>query len=81
MVLLVLILHAQAAIDQVMIELDGTANKAKLGANAILAVSQWLWQKLLEEANLPLYQIYWWYQCKNIAYANDEHCERWCSRR
>jgi enolase len=29
---------SQAAIDQVMIELDGTPNKAKLGANAILAV-------------------------------------------
>ena len=30
---------AQAALDEVMIELDGTDNKAKLGANAILAVS------------------------------------------
>ena len=29
----------QAAIDQVMIDLDGTPNKGKLGANAILAVS------------------------------------------
>ena len=29
----------QAALDQALIELDGTANKARLGANAILAVS------------------------------------------
>lgn len=31
--------HDQANIDRVMIELDGTPNKAKLGANAILGVS------------------------------------------
>src|SRR5438552_4156191 len=30
---------AQASLDQIMIELDGTPNKSKLGANAILAVS------------------------------------------
>src|ERR1700680_962186 len=29
----------QAKVDQIMIDLDGTANKARLGANAILAVS------------------------------------------
>ena len=47
---------AQAAIDQTMIELDGTPNKAKLGANAILAVSMAAARAAAEEANLPLYR-------------------------
>jgi enolase len=47
---------SQAAIDQVMIELDGTPNKAKLGANAILAVSMAVAKAAAEEANLPLYR-------------------------
>jgi enolase len=47
---------AQAAIDQVMIELDGTPNKSKLGANAILAVSMAAAKAAAEEANLPLYR-------------------------
>jgi enolase len=47
---------SQAAIDQVMIELDGTTNKAKLGANAILAVSMAVAKAAAEEANLPLYR-------------------------
>jgi enolase len=47
---------AQAAIDQVMIELDGTPNKAKLGANAILAVSMAVAKAAADEANLPLYR-------------------------
>lgn len=47
---------AQAAIDQTMIQLDGTPNKAKLGANAILAVSMAVAKAAAEEANLPLYR-------------------------
>ncbi len=47
---------AQAAIDQLMIELDGTANKSKLGANAILAVSLAVAKAAAEDANLPLYR-------------------------
>ena len=39
-----------------MIELDGTANKGKLGANAILAVSMAVAKAAAEEANLPLYR-------------------------
>jgi enolase len=46
----------QAAIDQVMIDLDGTANKSKLGANAILAVSMAVAKAAAEEAGLPLYR-------------------------
>jgi len=47
---------AQAAIDNLLIELDGTANKAKLGANALLAVSMAVAKAAAEEAALPLYR-------------------------
>jgi len=47
---------AQAEIDQIMIDLDGTPNKSKLGANAILAVSMAVAKAAAEEANLPLYR-------------------------
>jgi enolase len=46
----------QAEIDQAMIELDGTPNKGKLGANAILAVSMAVAKAGAEEAGLPLYR-------------------------
>ncbi|HLD51888.1 MAG TPA: phosphopyruvate hydratase [Sediminibacterium sp.] len=46
----------QAAIDQIMIDLDGTPNKAKLGANAILAVSMAVAKAAADEASLPLYR-------------------------
>ena len=46
----------QAAIDQAMIELDGTPNKSKLGANAILAVSMAVAKAAAEESGLPLYR-------------------------
>jgi enolase len=46
----------QTGIDQLMIELDGTENKGKLGANAILAVSMAVAKAAAEEAGLPLYR-------------------------
>ncbi|MGB8195233.1 MAG: phosphopyruvate hydratase [Chitinophagaceae bacterium] len=46
----------QAGIDQAMIELDGTPNKGKLGANALLAVSMAVAKAAAEEASLPLYR-------------------------
>ena len=46
----------QNTIDQVMIELDGTTNKAKLGANAILGVSLAVAKAAANELNLPLYR-------------------------
>jgi len=46
----------QAAIDQVMIDLDGTPNKAKLGANSILAVSMAVAKAAADEAGLPLFR-------------------------
>ena len=45
----------QIAIDQTMIELDGTENKARLGANAILGVSLAVARAAAEAAALPLY--------------------------
>ncbi len=45
----------QAVIDRTMIELDGTENKGKLGANAILAVSLAVAKAAAEDAGLPLY--------------------------
>ncbi|HML57241.1 MAG TPA: phosphopyruvate hydratase [Ferruginibacter sp.] len=46
----------QTGIDQMMIQLDGTANKSKLGANAMLAVSLAVAKAAALEANLPLYR-------------------------
>ena len=45
----------QKALDQAMIELDGTENKAKLGANAILAVSLAAAKAAAQDQDLPLY--------------------------
>ena len=46
----------QALIDQTLIELDGTDNKARLGANATLAVSLAVAKAAAEESGLPLYR-------------------------
>lgn len=46
----------QCAVDSRMIELDGTRNKAKLGANAILAVSLACAKAAAKHLNLPLYR-------------------------
>jgi enolase len=45
----------QSEIDRVMIDLDGTPNKAKLGANAILGVSMAVARAAATDAGLPLY--------------------------
>ncbi|WP_433245616.1 phosphopyruvate hydratase [Streptosporangium sp. CA-135522] len=46
----------QRSIDQVMIDLDGTPNKARLGANAILGVSLAVAKAAAESAELPLFR-------------------------
>ena len=46
----------QISIDNLMLELDGTSNKAKLGANAILAVSLAVAKAAAEESGQPLYR-------------------------
>ncbi len=46
----------QVAIDEAMIALDGTHNKARLGANAILGVSMAVAKAAADSAGLPLYK-------------------------
>ena len=46
----------QVGIDEMMINLDGTENKSRLGANAILAVSLAVAKAAADEAGLPLYK-------------------------
>ena len=46
----------QAYIDQVMLDLDGTDNKGRLGANSMLAVSMAVARAAAEDAGLPLYR-------------------------
>jgi enolase len=48
----------QAFIDKTLIELDGTENKSRLGANALLAVSMAVARGAAEEAGLPLYRYF-----------------------
>ena len=48
----------QAFIDQTLIHLDGTENKSRLGANAILAVSMAIAKAAAEESGLPLYRYF-----------------------
>src|SRR5688500_4865520 len=48
--------YDQVALDRAMLELDGTPNKGRLGANAILAVSLANARAAAEDAGLPLYR-------------------------
>ncbi|HLS87914.1 MAG TPA: phosphopyruvate hydratase [Burkholderiales bacterium] len=48
----------QAFIDKTLIELDGTENKSRLGANAMLAVSMAVAKAAAEESGLPLYRYF-----------------------
>ncbi|CAM8653880.1 Eno Enolase [Oxalobacteraceae bacterium] len=48
----------QAFLDRTMIDLDGTDNKSRMGANAMLAVSMAVAKAAAEEAGLPLYRYF-----------------------
>ena len=48
----------QAFLDRTLIDLDGTDNKARLGANAMLAVSMAVARAAAEESGLPLYRYF-----------------------
>jgi enolase len=48
----------QSFIDRTLVELDGTENKARLGANAVLAVSMAVAKAAAEESGLPLYRYF-----------------------
>lgn len=56
----------QVAIDTKMIELDGTPNKAKLGANAILGVSMAVAKAAAEALRVPLYQYLGGFNAKTM---------------
>lgn len=56
----------QTFIDQVMLQLDGTPNKAKLGANAILGVSMAVAKAASEALSIPLYQYLGGFNAKQL---------------
>jgi len=56
----------QVAVDQAMIDLDGTPNKANLGANAILGVSLAVAKAAAEALNMPLYQYLGGFNAKTL---------------
>ena len=56
----------QAYIDQVMIDLDGTPSKSKLGANAILGVSMAVAKAAAEALSMPLYQYLGGFNAKTL---------------
>lgn len=56
----------QVAIDHAMIALDGTPNKGKLGANAILGVSMAVAHAAAEQVGLPLYQYLGGFNAKQL---------------
>lgn len=56
----------QVAIDQALIELDGTENKGKLGANAILGVSMAVAHAAADYLDMPLYQYLGGFNAKQL---------------
>jgi len=56
----------QADIDDIMLALDGTPNKAKLGANAILGVSMAVAKAAANALNMPLYQYLGGFNAKKL---------------
>ena len=66
----------QRLIDQTMIALDGTANKSKLGANAILAVSMAATRAVAQTLEIPLYRYLGGINASVSAHAHDEHPQR-----
>jgi enolase len=56
----------QVAIDQAMIELDGTPNKGRLGANAILGVSMAVAKAAAVSLDMPLYQYLGGFNAKRL---------------
>ncbi len=63
----------QRRIDDALIELDGTPNKARLGANAILGVSLAVAKAAAQASGLPLYRYVGGVQRARAAGADDEH--------
>ncbi len=68
--------EAQAKIDETLIALDGTPNKSRLGANAILGVSLAVAKAAAEARGLPLYRYVGGTVGAAAAGADDEHRQR-----
>ena len=73
--------EAQAKIDETLIALDGTPNKARLGANAILGVSLAVAKAAAAANGLPLYRYVGGTVGAAAAGADDEHRQRRRARR
>ena len=71
----------QRGIDQAMIALDGTPNKATLGANAILAVSIACARAAANHLDIPLYRYLGRRQHLAVAGTVHERHQRWAARR
>ena len=71
----------QVALDSAMIELDGTKNKGRLGANAILGVSLAAAVAAAESLGVPLYRHIGGLRARDAAGADDEHPQRRQARR
>ena len=71
----------QVLIDNIMIDLDGTPNKARLGANAILGVSLAVAKAAASDQGQPLYRYVGGAYARTLAGADDEHPERRQARR
>ena len=66
----------QAEIDAMLLALDGTPNKGRLGANAILGVSMAVARAAAEASSLPLYRLSRRSRSKAAAGSHDEHPQR-----
>ena len=66
----------QAFLDRTLIDLDGTDNKSRLGANATLAVSMAVARAAAEESGLPLYRYFGGSGAMHDAGADDERRQR-----
>jgi hypothetical protein len=71
----------QRLLDQTMIALDGTPNKAKLGANAILAVSMAATRAVAQTLEIPLYRYLGGVNASIAAHAHAERAQRRSPRR
>jgi len=67
----------QIEIDKKLIEIDGSSNKGKLGANAMLGVSLAVARAAANSVRNESLQIYRWSEFKNYASSNDEHIKWW----
>ena len=65
----------QKAIDMAMIELDGTPNKSKLGANAMLGTSLAVAKAAAAALGLAALPLYRWSICPRSARSDDEHSQ------